>query len=324
MKAVLLLNGFNMYKRSKIAVSIPAYNEESLIRKTLEAIPSLVDLIVVVDDKSKDKTVDEIKKCIKKDRRIHLIVSKNNIGLGGTVIKAHQFAIEKNVDIIVVMAGDNQMDSSYLPLLLDAVIEDRVDLAKGNRFFHRQDLKKMPVFRIIGNIFLTFVSKFCTGYWSISDPINGYTALKAETFKKIDVSRISSRYGFEPSLLIELSLISAKVKDVFIPARYGDEISKVNLFKDPFWVVKTFLNGYLIRIFLKYTLYNFHPIALFYGTGFLFSFTGFLFGIYIAFNSLLLHKIATPATVVLFVVPFLLGVQLILQAIVLDIQNEPK
>lgn len=324
MRAVLLLNGFNMYKSCKIAVSVPAFNEEELIKRTLETIPSFVDLIVAVDDKSKDKTVDEIKKCIKKDRRIHLITSEKNIGLGGTVIKAHQFALEKKADIFVVMAGDNQMDPVFLHLLLDAVIVDKVDLAKGNRFFHRQDLKNMPAFRIIGNIFLTFVSKFCTGYWSVSDPINGYTALKVEAFQKINVSRIASRYGFEPSLLIELSLINAKVKDVCIPARYGNELSKVNLFKDPFRVVKAFLNGFLIRIFLKYTLYNFHPIALFYGSGFLFSFIGFLFGIYIAFNSLLLHKIATPATVVLFVVPFLLGVQLILQAIVLDIQNEPK
>ncbi len=313
-----------MYRKHKIAISVPAYNEESLIRKTLETIPLFVDLIVVVDDKSKDKTVDEIKKVIKKDKRINLIAADENVGLGHTVIKGHEFAAKKQVEIIVVMAGDNQMDPQYLPKLLDALIDNSIDYTKGNRFFHRQDLKKMPLFRLIGNILLTFISKFCTGYWSISDPINGYTALKVETYKKIDVSQIASRYGFEPSLLIELSLIDAKVKDVFIPARYGTEKSKVNLLSDPIKVIKTFFNGYVRRIFFKYTLYNFHPIALFYIIGFPLVFVGLIFGFFILINSFVLNKIATPATVMLFVVPFLLGVQLILQAIVLDIQNEPK
>lgn len=313
-----------MYKNYKIAVSVPAYNEEKLIKKTLETIPSFVDLIVVVDDKSIDKTVNEVERYKKRNKRINLIVSKENQGLGDTVIKAHAYAAGKGMDIVVVMAGDNQMDPAFLPLLLDVLIKEKVDLAKGNRFFHRQDLKKMPTFRIIGNIFLTFISKFCTGYWSISDPINGYTALKIETFKKIDVSQIASRYGFEPSLLIELALIDAKVKDVFIPARYGNEKSKVNLLLDPLRVVMTFLKGYIRRIFFKYTLYNFHPIALFCLAGFLFIFIGISFGFFILFNSFILHRIATPATVMLFVVPFLLGVQLILQAIVLDIQSEPK
>lgn len=240
-----------MYKKNKIAVSIPAYNEEKLIRKTLETIPSYVDLIVVVDDKSKDKTVEQILKAKLKDKRIHLIASEKNQGLGDTVIKAHLYAAKKGVDILVVMAGDNQMDPKYLPKLLDTIIEEKYDYAKGNRFFHRQDLKKMSNFRIIGNIFLTYVAKFCTGYWSISDPINGYTALRVDTFKKIDVAQIGSRFGFEPSLLIELAILKAKVKDVFIPARYGDEKSKVNIFVDPLKVLKTFIKGYFRRMAFK-------------------------------------------------------------------------
>lgn len=313
-----------MYKRNRISVSVPAYNEEKLISKTLETIPSFVDYIIAVDDKSKDNTIQQILRCKNRDKRIHLISSKENLGLGHTVIKAHNFAVEKGADIIVVMAGDNQMDPAFMSILLDTVIEEKMDLAKGNRFFHRQDLKKMPRFRIIGNIFLTFISKFCTGYWSISDPINGYTALRVETFKKIDVSKIASRYGFEPSLLIELALIDAKVKDVFIPARYGNEKSKVNLLADPARVIKTFLKGFARRIFYKYTLYNFHPIALFYSVGFVLILIGLFFGFDIAFNSFILKRVATPATVMLFVAPFLLGMQLVLQAIVLDIQNEPK
>src|SRR5579859_2808602 len=149
-----------MYKRKKVAVSVPAYNEEKLIKKTLESIPSYIDLVVVVDDKSRDQTVSEVKKIKKDNKKIHLIEAKANKGLGDTVIKAHTFAAKKDADIVVVMAGDNQMDPSYLPLLLNTLIAGKFDYVKGNRFFHRQDLKKMPKFRVIGNILLTLVSKF--------------------------------------------------------------------------------------------------------------------------------------------------------------------
>lgn len=243
-----------MYQKNKISVSVPAYNEENLIKKTLETIPTFVDLIVVVDDKSKDKTVNNILECKKKDKRIHLICSEKNLGLGDTVVKAHKYALKKDADIIVVMAGDNQMDPNYLPNLLDPIIKEGIDYTKGNRFFHRMDLKKMSFFRIVGNSFLSIISKFCTGYWAIADPINGYTAIKADTFKKIDISKIGSRFGFEPSVLIELSILNAKVKDVFIPARYGDEKSKVDLLRDPFKVLFTFFKGFLRRMILKYSL----------------------------------------------------------------------
>jgi len=313
-----------MYKKYKISVSVPAYNEEKLIRKTLETIPKFVDLIVAVDDKSKDKTIDEIRQSQRKDKRIQLISSEKNLGLGDTVVRAHNYAVKKNMDIVVVMAGDNQMDPKYLPLLLDTIIEDNYDYAKGNRFFHREALKKMTRFRLIGNILLSFLSKFSTGYWSISDPINGYTALKVKIFKKIDITQIGSRYGFEPSLLIELSLINARVKDVFIPARYGTEKSKVNLLRDPFKVVKVFLQGFARRIFYKYTIFNFHPIALFYGAGCLFILISLMCGLYVMLNSIILHEASIIGGVMLFIVLFILGVQLILQAIVLDIQSEPK
>lgn len=313
-----------MFKKNKISISIPAYNEEKLINKTLDTIPSFIDLIVVVDDKSKDKTIDKIKESQKKDKRIHLIASEKNQGLGDTILKAHSYAIKKNMDITVVMAGDNQMDPKYLPMLLNTLITNKLDYVKGNRFYHRQDLRNMPRFRVIGNIFTTFVTKFCTGYWSISDPLNGYTALNVNTLKKIDTTKIHSRYGFETSLLLELSLIDAKIKDVFIPARYGEEKSKVSALSDPLIILKVLYLGYLRRMFLKYTLYSFHPIALFYSVGYILILIGLIFGFDILINSLFLKNIATPATVMLFVVPFLLGVQLCLQAIVLDIQNEPK
>lgn len=313
-----------MYKKNKISVFVPAFNEENFITKTLNTIPAYVDLIVVVNDNSKDKTKEKIIACAKKDKRIVLIDQKINGGIGNSAMLAHAYSALKKCDILALMAGDNQMDPRYLSMLLNEIIVNNYDYAKGNRFFHQKDLKSMPKMRNIGNIFVTFITKFSTGYWSISDPLNGYTALRVEAFTKLNPEDIASRFDFEVSMLLELSLLNARVKDVFIPAQYGNEESDINYIIDSWRVLRTLIKGYIKRIIYKYTLFNFYPISLFYLSGYFLILIGLLFGGYVTFFSLILKHVATPATVMLSVVPFTLGFQLILQAIVLDIQNEPK
>lgn len=321
-----------MYKNKKISVSVPAYNEEKLIVKTLTLIPKFVDHVIVVNDASQDRTIKNIKDFLKTDNRVHLIDSKINTGVGGSIVKAHKKSIKLGSEILVVMAGDNQMDPQYLPVLLNEIILNNHDYVKGNRFFHLRDLKSMPLHRKIGNIFVTFLTKLCTGYWSISDPLNGYTALKSEKFKELNIESLEKRYDFEISMLKELYMINAKIKDVFIPARYGKEKSTIKglSFKNPnsyFQTIirtnRTLFKGFLKRILIKYILFNFHPIALFLTSGSILFLFGLCYGIYIAIYSIGTES-ATTATVMLSVIPFILGFQLILQSIALDIQNEPK
>jgi len=321
-----------MYKHKRISVSVPAFNEDRLIIKTIKSIPKFVDFIVVVNDGSTDKTSKKVNDYANKDKRIYLLDLKKNIGVGGSIIKAHIKSIELGSDILVVMAGDDQMDPKYLPLLLNEIIENNVDYAKGNRFFHQKDLRSMPLFRIIGNVLITFLTKICTGYWSISDPLNGYTALESSKFREINTENLEKRYDFEISILRELYMTNAKIKDVFIPARYGKEKSTIKglSFKNPnsyFQTVlrtnRTLFKGFLKRILVKYILFSFHPIALFLISGSILFFFGLCYGIYIAIYSIGPQS-ATTATVMLSVIPFISGFQLILQSIALDIQNEPK
>lgn len=312
-----------MFKKNRIAVAVPCYNEQEFIRETLTGLPGYIDNIYVVDDCSNDSTKTITQELAKKNRKIHLIKNKENKGIGFSVLAAFQKASNDHNNIVCVLAGDNQMNPKYLPSLLNEIIDKKYDYAKGNRFYHLAELNKMPMHRIIGNIFITFVTKICTGYWSISDPLNGYTALSLDTFKKIDPTKISQRYDFESSVFVELSMIDARIKDVFIPANYGREKSDISLLRDSGSVIRTLLKGYLKRIVFKYTLFNFHPIALFYVFGYLFIVIGIIFGLSIVFH-LFGPETATTATVMLSVVPFITGFQLILQAIVLDIQNEPK
>jgi len=239
-----------MYKRKKICQVIAAFNEEEHISGVVQEVPKFVDLIVAVDDCSTDGTHSILKKI--KDPRLLIVRHNVNQGVGGTVVSGHKVAIAKGMDITVATPGDGQTDPKYMPALLDAIIDEGYDYAKGNRFSSLGTLKGMPPLRILGSALLIFPNAFASGYWNLMDPMHGYTALKVSTLKKLDLDKIGKRYEFENDMLIKLNIIGARVKEVPIPARYGTEKSKIRLAS---YIPDTslfLLKGFFYRIKEKY------------------------------------------------------------------------
>src|SRR3990172_2562662 len=195
-----------MYKNNKIGVVVPAFNEEKLIQKTILGIPDYVDQIVAIDDLSTDKTYQKLKSLQPGNRKLVTIKHEKNLGVGGSIMTGYKKLFDQDIDIAVVMAGDNQMDPQHLPLLLDKIIDGGFDVSKGNRFMHRRELTKMPFYRFIGNIFLTFLTKLASGYWSIFDVSNGYVASKIQILKLVEFSKVKNRFEFETSMLINLNI----------------------------------------------------------------------------------------------------------------------
>jgi glycosyltransferase involved in cell wall biosynthesis len=310
-----------MYRGCRIGISIPAYNEEKLIARTINTLPEWVDLAVVVDDASTDSTSDVVREL--NDSRVVLLRNEENHGIGYTVIRGYKKAMEEGCDILCLMAGDAQCDPAYLHNLIDAVLDGDCEYAKANRFFHREDLKQMPAFRRFGNIMMSIVTKFATGYYSMSDSQNSYSAVRRETLQRVDLDDISPRYEFENSQWLHFSLANVKIKDVPVPAVYGEEQSTIHMPSFIARALRVMFKGFFRRIWEKYVLYSFHPIALFLFSGVLFLAWGIGFGLYVAIDSLG-SETASTGTVMLAVLPFLMGFQLTLFAIVLDIQNEPK
>lgn len=238
------------YGFRKIGVSVPAYMEESLIVKTLKKIPTWVDFITVVNDCSLDDTSKAARSV--KDNRIVVIDHKKNEGVGGAIMTAHKENVKRGADILVVMAGDGQMAPEYLPALLDSIFFESYDYAKGNRFKHIKELKTMPKYRLIGNIIMTIIAKITTGYWDISDPLNGYTAITKEMFCRLNLNRLSRRHDFELSILTELNINEAEVKDIPIPALYGEEKSKIVLWNIAPLALINMLKNFIRRVLIKY------------------------------------------------------------------------
>ena len=311
-----------MYKDRRIAVVVPAYNEARHVGGVLRSVPEHVDHVIAVDDCSTDETAAVIASV--GDTRVVFLRTPENQGVGGATMLGYQKALELGCDVAAKMDGDGQMPPEHLHLLLDAVIEQGYDYAKGNRFLAGGSLAGMPRHRLFGNVVLTFANKLASGYWHVFDPQNGYTAISADALRRLDLSTIHRRYFFENDMLIALNFHNARVRDVPVPARYGDERSDLNPVHAGLTFPLLFVPRLWRRIYRKYVLRDFSPIALFLFLGLLLFAWGVGFGAYHWALSVLTGRATPTGTIMLSVIPLILGFQLILQAVVLDIQETPK
>lgn len=329
-----------MYKNFKIAALVPAYNEEKLIGKTIEGMPDFVDHIIVVDDCSKDKTSEvveghfhpmivegsqRVSTAVRtRNSRVVLIRHKKNTGLGGAIRDAVKEARELGCNIGVVMAGDNQMDPAYLPSLLDPICDMGYDLAKANRFYSSDGYTGMPKYRIFGSIALAFLTRIASGYWHLMDPQNGYVAYGPRVLENINFEKITTGYALENDILINLNILNMRMVEVPVKAVYGEEVSTMKMWKIiPSFSVFLSL-GFFRRIFKKYVLRGFHPIALLMFSGSFLFFGGLSFGLVEWAHTIKTGVPATTGTVMLAALPFLMGFEMLLWSLILDIQEEPK
>lgn len=313
-----------MYRNLHVAAILPCYNEEKLVTKTIDTLPDFVDYIVAVDDTSKDKTWEKIQAAAKKNKRVVPVHHDVNTGIGGAYLTGYKTALEKGADLIFTMAGDAQCNQDYMSNMADTLLDENLDYVKANRFVHLEELKQMPAFRRIGNTVITILTKFASGYYSIFDSQNGYGVFKRKTLENMPLEHIGRRYDYENTLLITLSIMSAKIKDEPVPAIYGDEESTIPVFKTTMRALKVVWKGFWHRIYNKYVLVNFHPIALFLFGGLFLGGLGLLFGIYLLVARVAFDTIPSSGTVMLSVLPIILGFQLLLTAITMDMNNDNK
>ena len=312
-----------MYRKLETAVVIPCYNEEKMITQTIKKIPEYIDHIIAVNDASTDGTIGVLNKLKKQYNKLSVVDNKVNQGVGGALIAGYDYAIKNTkATAIGIVAGDDQFDSSYLKAMLDDFIDQSADYVKASRFFHREAFKTMPKYRQFGNIFISLLTKFSTGYYSITDITNGCGWLRREIIEKVDFSIVEKRYDYETSMLTALSIANAKVIDHAVPAHYGDEKSTIKLIPTAWRNLKAVWKGFWRRIYYKYVLYGFHPVALFLFTGMFFLIISLLLAIFMLYVKLFAHQSPTAGSVMLAVLPFILGIQLTLTALTIDVSNE--
>ena len=312
------------WQKYNLAVVIPCYRVERQIRSVIKDLPRYVRFIIVVDDASPDQTAEIVMKSAKKDRRIILIRHETNQGVGGAMKSGFEKSLELGAQVVVKIDGDGQMDMARLPDLLKPLIEGQADYTKGNRFRDYKALQKMPLIRRTGNMGLSFLTKAATGYWNIFDPANGYVAIRSNVLALIPFERIDRTYFFETSMLANLYLLGAVVKDIAMPARYQGENSTLSirrtLFEFPFKLMQTFLR----RMVLKNLIYDLSMASIYMIAGIPLLLFGLTFGI-IKWMDYARRNIPAPTgTVMIPTLSVLLGIQFLIAAVEIDLRSIPK
>jgi glycosyltransferase involved in cell wall biosynthesis len=301
----------------RVAVVVPAYEEALLVAETIRGIPDFVDLVVVVDDGSRDDTAEQARAT--GDQRLEVIRHEENRGVGAAIATGYARCRDLGVDVTCVMAADNQMDPGELASLVGPVARGEVEYAKANRLVTGEAWNLIPRSRYLGNAVLSLLTKIASGYWHVADSQAGYTAVSITALRRLDLDRLYRRYGFPNDVLVHLNVQNARVRDVPSRPIYGvGERSGIKIHRVAPRIAWLLFKGFWWRMMQKYVIRDFHPLVFFYGLGGLMTVVGLVLGVIVACSRIFWGNEITTATVVLVALLLVSGTQFTLFAMWFD------
>ncbi len=305
-----------------VAVVIPCYRVRARIAEVVARIGSEIDLIYVVDDACPERSGEHLlRHCA--DPRVQVLVHKTNQGVGGAVLTGYRQALADGAEIVVKLDGDGQMDPALIGRFVAPILERRADYTKGNRFYNLEDARCMPKGRLLGNLVLSFLTKLSSGYWTVFDPTNGFTAIHTALLAELPLDKIRRRYFFESDMLFRISTVRGQVVDVPMTAVYGDAPSSLRICR----VLPAFLALNLAntakRILYRYFLRDFSIASLELVCGLAMVLFGTIFGAREWVASAASGAAASTGTVMLAALPVILGVQTLLSFLPFDVAATP-
>jgi glycosyltransferase involved in cell wall biosynthesis len=214
-----------MLKGKKIVVVLPAYNAELTLKKTYDEIPfDLVDDIVLVDDCSKDNTVDVAMKIGIK----HVIRHEKNRGYGGNQKTCYDKALSLGADIIIMLHPDYQYTPLLIPSMANIIGNDLYEVVLGSRILGKGALKGgMPLYKYIFNRLLTFSENVLLGQ-KLSEYHTGYRAFSKKILEKINYHADSDDFVFDNQMLSQIIFAGYEIAEVTCPTKYFKEASSIN------------------------------------------------------------------------------------------------
>jgi len=313
--------GDGEHERLRCCVVLPAYNEARALAAVVARIPAWVTGIIVVDDASTDDTLTVAQSLT--DPRLAVLHHDDNRGVGGAMVTGFRAALDGGYDVVIKMDADDQMDAGELPALVRPIELGMAEYVKGNRFRRTGRPRSMPGSRWFGNVVLSFLTKIASGYWHVFDPQCGFIAVTAPTLRRLKLDGIARDYFFENDMLIRLNVIGARVVDVDTSALYGEETSHVSIGRVSWSFPLRLARGFFWRFIKRHVINDFGLIAFLTFVGGVFALFGTAFGIYHWIQSADSGISTTAGTVMIAVVPLILGAQMLVQALSLEVQNSP-
>ncbi len=217
-----------MKRKEKVAIFIPAYNVAHTLPLVIDRIPKeikdVVKEIFIIDNDSQDSTYLVGVQYKKRKGMSNLTVLKNkrNLGYGGTQKVAYQYAIDRGYDYVVMLHGDAQYAPEKIPTLLDAIKSDKSDMVFGSRMEGNPRRGGMPVFKLIGNKFLTGIENFVLKL-KLSEYHSGFRVYRCAALNQVPFKKCSDAYEFDTDILIQFKIKGLKITERPIPTHYGKE-----------------------------------------------------------------------------------------------------
>lgn len=307
----------------RISVVVPCYHARDTVLDVLAAIGPAVARVYVVDDGCPEHTGQHVRRHCG-DPRVQVLFNERNLGVGGATLRGYRAALADNSEVVVKLDADGQVDPALIPGLAAPVLAGRCDYAKGNRFFDLRYLRDMPASRLFGNAALSLVTKLSSGYWPVMDPTNGFTAIHKRVLAHLPLERLAHDWFFESDMLFRLGILRAVVLDVPMPARYGAERSLLRITQVLARFPLEHLHRFVKRLFYGYFLREFNAGTVQLVCGLPLLLFGVVFGAINWYSHASAGLPAPVGTIMLAVLPIVLGMQLLLGALAYDIANLPR
>ena len=218
----------------KLGILIVAYNAQDTLAKVLDRIPSdfatQIDSILVCDDASTDDT-HNVGLRYQSNSKLPLTIVRHqiNLGYGGNQKTGYQWALEKNLDLVVLLHGDGQYAPEYLPQMVEPIVSGRADVVFGSRMITRGGARKggMPLYKFVGNKILTTLQNRLAKV-SLTEWHSGYRAYSTAALRKVNYLKNSDYFDFDSQIILQMIGARQRIVEIEIPTFYGDEISRVN------------------------------------------------------------------------------------------------
>ena len=213
-----------MIKGQRIAVVMPAYNAEATLLQTYNDISrEIVDDIILVDDQSRDATVQ-----VAKDLDLLLHVHNRNLGYGGNQKSCYRLALQRNADIVVMLHPDYQYTPHLIPAMASMVASGHFDVVLGSRILGGGALSGgMPRYKYVANRFLTLIENLLLGT-KLSEFHTGYRAFSRKILSELPLLENSDDFVFDNQLLVQAVQMGFPIGEISCPTRYFPEASSIN------------------------------------------------------------------------------------------------
>ena len=203
---------------------MPAYNAAKTLHMTYADLPhDSVDLVILVDDGSKDETAR-----IARDLGLEVFVHHRNYGYGANQKTCYREALKAGADIVVMVHPDYQYDPTLLPQIIQPIIDNQADVVLGSRLMGSSPMAQgMPWWKYISNRFLTELENQVFGL-KLSEYHTGYRAFRREVLEQVNVEMNSDAFIFDQEIMAQIVEIKMRITEVAVPTRYFAQASSAS------------------------------------------------------------------------------------------------